>query len=73
MTGFYVEPGASSAPNGCISYYFDAPYTGYYKVSDAPFSVKIVSRNKAGTFFLTVHHVARRTMHLRTPLANHHL
>lgn len=51
MTGFYVEPGASSAPNGCISYYFDAPYTGYYKVSDAPFSVKIVSRNKAGDIF----------------------
>lgn len=45
FTGFYATDNATNYPSGCVSYYFDAPYTGYYQVTDAPCSVKILSKN----------------------------
>ncbi len=45
FTGFYATDNATNYPSGCVSYYFDAPYTGYYQVTDAPCSVEILSKN----------------------------
>lgn len=45
FTGFYATDNATNFPSGCVSYYFDAPYTGYYQVTDAPCSVEILSKN----------------------------
>ncbi len=45
FTGFYATDNAAKYPSGCVSYYFDAPYTGYYQVTDAPCSVEILSKN----------------------------
>lgn len=45
FTGFYATDNATNYPSGCVSYYFDAPYTGYYQVTDAPCSVGILSKN----------------------------
>lgn len=45
FTGFYATDNATNFPSGCVSYYFDAPYTGYYQVTDAPYSVEILSKN----------------------------
>lgn len=51
FTGFYATDNATNYPSGCVSYYFDAPYTGYYQVTDAPCSVKILSKNYYDTTF----------------------
>lgn len=45
FTGFYATDNATNFPSGCVSYYFGAPYTGYYQVTDAPCSVEILSKN----------------------------
>ena len=45
FTGFYATDNATNYPSGCVSYYFDAPYTGYSQVTDAPCSVEILSKN----------------------------
>lgn len=51
FTGFYATDNATNYPSGCVSYYFDAPYTGYYQVTDAPYSVEILSKNYYGNTF----------------------
>ena len=51
FTAFYSTDNATDYPSGCVSYYFDAPYTGYYQVTDAPCSVKILSKNYRDTTF----------------------
>ena len=45
FTGFYATDNATNFPSGCVSYYFDAPYTGYYQLTDSPCSVEILSKN----------------------------
>lgn len=51
FTGFYATDNATAYPRGCVSYYFVAPYTGYYQVTDASCSVKIVSKDNGGYDF----------------------
>lgn len=51
FTGFYATDNATIYPRGCVSYYFVAPYTGYYQVTDASCSVKIVSKDNGGYDF----------------------
>lgn len=51
FTGFYATDNATNYPSGCVSYYFDAPYTGYYQVTDAPCSVEILSKNYSDNTF----------------------
>lgn len=51
FTGFYATDNATTYPRGCVSYYFVAPYTGYYQVTDASCSVKIVSKDNGGYDF----------------------
>lgn len=51
FTGFYATDNATAYPRGCVSYYFVAPYTGYYEVTDASCSVKIVSKDNGGYDF----------------------
>lgn len=35
FTGFYSSDNATNFPTGCVSFYFVAPYTGYYQITDA--------------------------------------
>lgn len=51
FTGFYSSDNATDFPTGCVSFYFVAPYTGYYQITDASCSVKIVSKDKNGNIF----------------------
>lgn len=51
FTGFYSSDNSTSFPTGCVSFYFVAPYTGYYQITDASCSVKIVSKDKNGNIF----------------------
>lgn len=51
FTGFYSSDNATNYPTGCVSFYFVAPYTGYYQITDASCSVKIVSKDKNGNIF----------------------
>lgn len=51
FTGFYATDNATTYPRGCVSYYFVAPYTGYYQVTDASCLVKIVSKDNGGYDF----------------------
>lgn len=51
FTGFYATDNATAYPRGCVSHYFVAPYTGYYQVTDASCSVKIVSKDNGGYDF----------------------
>ena len=51
FTGFYSSDNSTNFPTGCVSFYFVAPYTGYYQITDASCSVKIVSKDKNGNIF----------------------
>ena len=51
ITAFLSTENASSYPAGCISYYFVAPYDGYYEISDAPFSFNVVAKDSSGIAF----------------------
>ena len=51
ISAFLSTENASSYPAGCISYYFVAPYDGYYEISDAPFSFNVVAKDSSGIAF----------------------